>query len=84
MADNIIKIEEEGNDLVINDQFSIPKAAIIIAKRDGFCTLTLPRRYYKETSKSLDDTLEVYWNVLQDPSTTDNDDLFNELVKMKR
>ena len=81
---DVIKIIEEGDDLVINDSLSIPKVDIIIAKREGFCTFTLPKRYYNSRTHRLNDTIEIYFNILQDPLATDNDDLFDELVKLKK
>ena len=80
----VIKIEEEGADLVINDSLSIPKADIIISKRDGFCTFTLPKRYYDSRTHRLNDTIEIFYNIIQDPSCTDNDNLFEELIKLKK
>ena len=84
MSFQVKKIVEEGGDLVINDSIMVPKSRIIIAKRDGFCTFTLPKRYYQEAESKFDDAVEIYFNILEDPLTTNNDDLFIELVKLKK
>ena len=80
----IIKIEEEGNDLVINDSVSVPKSQIIISKREDFCTFTFPKRYYSQDTKHMEDSFEIRWDVIQEPTATSNEDLFKELIKLKK
>jgi len=80
----ITSIEKEGRDLVINDAISIPKDSVIIAKRDGFCTLTLPKRYYIKEVDALVGFLRVSFETCEKPQADDNDELFNKLTRLKK
>lgn len=79
----VLTVEKSGRDIVINDSISIPKDDLIIMKRDGFCTITLPKAYYSETLKSLIDFIKIDPTIVQTPAVTDNDDLFDKLQKLK-
>lgn len=81
----ITTVEKSGGDLLINNVLSIPKDSIFITKRsEGFCTLTLPKKYYSDTEGFHIDSLEVHWqNVTKPTGVSDNDSLFTKLVQLK-
>ena len=79
----ITVIDEQGRDLIINNTISVPKDKVTIIKHSDFCELRFDKLYYSAADKRLTDYLEVYWNTCTDPATTSNDELFEELHKLK-
>lgn len=86
MAELIITtIRRDGDDLVLNDIFSVPRGKVSIAKRDeGFCTLFFDQKYYSDVLKYHTGQLDVFWqNVTSPGGIGDNDELFEKLVQLK-
>ena len=86
MANTIVtSIRRDGDDLVFNNQFSIPRDKISILKRDeDFITVTFDQQYYSDVSKRNQNFLDIHWQDVTDPANVDsNDELFEKLVNMK-
>ena len=86
MANIIItSIRRDGEDIVFNDSFSVPKDKITINKREeDFVTVHFDQQYYSDVSKRNQNFLDIHWQDVTDPANVDsNDELFEKLVNMK-
>ena len=79
----ITVIDERGRDLIINNTISVPKDKVTIIKHNDFCELRFDKHYYSQVDDKLLNFLEVYYQTCTDPATTSNDELFQELHKLK-
>ena len=86
MANYVVtEIRRDGNDIIFNEDFSVPRNKITINKRtDDFITLHFDQQYYSDVSKRNQNFLDIYWRDITKPLGIDsNDELFQRLVKMK-
>ncbi len=79
----ITKVDERGRDLIINDNFSIPKDKVTLIKHPDFVEMRFEHRYYSASDGKLNDYIEVRHETCQDPNESNNDDLFEALYRLK-
>lgn len=79
----IFKVDERGKDLIINDVVSIPKDKVTIIKHTDFVQLQFDQKFFDTSTGRVIDYAEVRYQTCTDPSTANNDELFDELYKLK-